>query len=191
LSLAELKRLARSKASKHRNAVHETVGAGAGAALAARGLPVVCNSQNQIVSAFHPYLSEISTVELLAKLIEEGWTTALPIVVGKELPLMFRKWMPGEPLVSGLWDIQIPADTAPEVEPDVLLVPMLAFDRKGYRLGYGGGFYDRTLAKLRAVKLVTAIGVAYAGQEIEAVPYDAHDQPLDWIMTERETFKCG
>jgi 5-formyltetrahydrofolate cyclo-ligase len=191
LSLAELKRLARSKASKHRNAVHKAAGAGAGAALAARGLPVVRNSQNQIVSAFHPYLSEISTVELLAKLVAEGWTTALPIVVGKELPLMFRTWTPGEPLVSGLWDIQIPADAAPEVEPDVLLVPMLAFDRKGYRLGYGGGFYDRTLAKLRAVKLVTAIGVAYAGQEIKAVPYDARDQPLDWIMTERETFKCG
>lgn len=191
MSLAELKRLARGKASKHRNAVHEAAGAGAGAALAARGLPVVRNSQNQIVSAFHPYLSEISTVELLAKLVEEGWTTALPIVMGKELPLMFRTWTPGEPLVSGLWDIQIPADTAPEVEPDVLLVPMLAFDRKGYRLGYGGGFYDRTLAKLRAVKLVTAVGVAYAGQEIEAVPRDAHDQPLDWIMTERETFKCG
>jgi 5-formyltetrahydrofolate cyclo-ligase len=191
LSLAELKRLARGKASNHRNAVHEVVGAGAGAALAARGLPVVRNSQNQIVSAFHPYLSEISTVELLAKLVAEGWTTALPIVMGKELPLMFRTWTPGEPLVSGLWDIQIPADTAPEVEPDVLLVPMLAFDRKGYRLGYGGGFYDRTLAKLRAVKLVTAVGVAYAGQEIEAVPRDQHDQPLDWIMTERETFKCG
>ena len=191
MSLAELKRLARSKASKHRNQVHEAVGAGAGTALAARGLAVPRNSQNQIVSAFHPYMSEISTVELLSKLVAEGWTTALPIVVGKELPLMFRCWVPGEPLVSGLWDIQIPAKTAPEVEPDVLLVPMLAFDRKGYRLGYGGGFYDRTLAKLRALKKVTAIGVAYAGQEVDEVPHGEYDQPLDWIMTEQETFKCG
>jgi 5-formyltetrahydrofolate cyclo-ligase len=191
LSLAELKRLARSKASKHRNQVHEAVGAGAGSVLAARGLPVTRNSQHQIVSAFHPFLSEISTVELLANLVAEGWTTALPVVVGKELPLMFRTWTPGEHLVSGLWDIQIPADTAPEVEPDVLLVPMLAFDRKGYRLGYGGGFYDRTLAKLRVLKKVTAIGVAYSGQEVEDVPHDTHDQPLDWIMTEQETFKCG
>jgi 5-formyltetrahydrofolate cyclo-ligase len=191
LSLAELKRLARSKASKQRNAVHETVGAGAGAALAARGLPIARNSQNQIISAFHPYLSEISTLELLMKLVDQGWTTALPVVVVKERPLMFRRWAPGDAMVSGLWDIQIPADTAPEVEPDVLLVPMLAFDRKGYRLGYGGGFYDRTLAKLRSFKKVTAIGVAYAGQEIDAVPHDTHDQPLDWIMTERETFKCG
>ena len=68
---------------------------------------------------------------------------------------------------------------------------MLAFDRKGYRLGYGGGFYDRTLAKLRALKRVTAIGIAYAGQEIDTEPYDDHDQPLDLIMTEQETFKCG
>ena len=191
MSLAELKRLARSKASKQRNAVHGAVGAGTGAALASRGLPVTRNSQNQIVSAFHPYLSEISTLPLLTKLAGKGWTTALPIVVGKELPLMFRCWVPGDALISGLWDIQIPAETAPEVEPDVLLVPMLAFDRAGYRLGYGGGFYDRTLAKLRALKKVTAIGVAYAGQEMDAVPHDAHDQPLDWIMTERETFKCG
>ena len=68
---------------------------------------------------------------------------------------------------------------------------MLAFDRKGFRLGYGGGFYDRTLEKLRALKKVTAIGVAYSGQEIDTVPRDAYDQPLDWIMTEKETFKCG
>ena len=167
------------------------MGAGAGSVLAARGLPVTRNSQHQIVSAFHPYLSEISTLELLVKLAAEGWTTALPVVVGKELPLKFRRWVPGDAMVSGLWDIQIPVETAPEVEPDVLLVPMLAFDRKGYRLGYGGGFYDRTLAKLRALKKITAIGVAYAGQEVDSVPHDAHDQPLDWIMTEQETFKCG
>ena len=167
------------------------MGAGAGSVLAARGLPVTRNSQHQIVSAFHPYLSEISTLELLAKLVAEGWTTALPIVSGKELPLIFRRWVPGDALISGLWGIQIPAASAPEVVPEMLLVPMLAFDRKGYRLGYGGGFYDRTLAKLRALKKVTAIGLAYAGQEVDAVPHDAHDQPLDWIMTERETFKCG
>ena len=189
--LDAVKKAARISAASVRNATHDVFKDSAPFALAARGLPISRNSQNKIVSAFHPYLSEISTVELLGKLVAEGWTTALPIVVGKELPLKFRRWVPGEPLVSGLWDIQIPVETSPEVEPDVLLVPMLAFDRKGYRLGYGGGFYDRTLAKLRALKKVTAIGVAYAGQEIDAVPHDAHDQPLDWIMTEQETFKCG
>ena len=187
--LGAVKKAARAAAASARNSAHDASKGSAPLVLAVRGLPVAF--QNQVVSGFHPYLSEISTLPLLAKLAGEGWITALPVVVGKELPLLFRRWAPGDAMVSGLWDIQIPADTAPEVEPDVLLVPMLAFDRKGYRLGYGGGFYDRTLAKLRAVKLVTAIGVAYAGQEIEAVPHDSHDQPLDWIMTERETFRCG
>jgi 5-formyltetrahydrofolate cyclo-ligase len=189
MSLAELKRLARSKASTIRNAIQETTGAGA--ALAARGLPVSRNAQNQIISAFHSFGTEISTFELFDKLVADGWTTALPIVVAKNTPLVFRKWAPGEPLASGLWDIKIPPDTAPEVQPDVLLVPLLAFDRQGYRLGYGGGFYDRTLEKLRAIKKVTAIGIAYAAQEVDSVLRDAHDQQLDWIMTEQETIKCG
>jgi 5-formyltetrahydrofolate cyclo-ligase len=94
-------------------------------------------------------------------------------------------------LVLGRWDIQVPPAEAPEVLPDVLLVPLLAFDREGFRLGYGGGFYDRTLEKLRALKEVTAIGIAYAGQEMDTVPRDEFDQRLDWIMTEKETFKCG
>jgi len=77
------------------------------------------------------------------------------------------------------------------IPPDVLLVPMLAFDRQGYRLGYGGGFYDRTLEKLRAFKKVWAVGVAYAAQEVDAVPRGAHDAPLDYVMTEQEIFACG
>ena len=191
MSLAELKRLARSKATLIRNDVHGAAKLGAGAALAARGLPVARDSNNRVVSAFHSFGTEISTTELFEKLVRDGWVTALPIVVAKNTPLVFRQWAPGEPLISGRWDIQVPPDSAPEVQPDVLLVPMLAFDHKGYRLGYGGGFYDRTLAKLRAIKKVTAIGIAYAGQEIDMVPRDDHDQPLDWIMTEQETFKCG
>ncbi|MBL8906323.1 MAG: 5-formyltetrahydrofolate cyclo-ligase, partial [Rhizobiales bacterium] len=76
-----------------------------------------------------------------------------------------------------------------EVHPDVLLVPMLAFDRRGYRLGYGGGYYDRTLAALRVLKPITAIGIAYSGQEIAEVPHGSWDEPLDWIMTERGAFR--
>ena len=77
-----------------------------------------------------------------------------------------------------------PADDAPEHIPDVLLVPMLAFDRAGYRLGYGGGFYDRTLEKIRAMKKITAVGVAYGEQQVESIPRDEHDQPLDMIITD-------
>ncbi len=171
--------------------MHEAAKLGAGVALAARALPVARNDRNRVISAFHSFGTEISTIELFEKLVRDGWVTALPTVVAKNTPLVFRQWAPGEPLISGRWDIQIPPDSAPEVQPDVLLVPMLAFDRKGYRMGYGGGFYDRTLEKLRALKKVTAIGIAYAGQEVDEVLRGELDQPLDWIMTEQETFKCG
>jgi 5-formyltetrahydrofolate cyclo-ligase len=189
MSLAELKRQARAAASTARNNIHPIEGAGA--ALAVRGLPVERETSRNIVSAFHSFGSEISTFELFGRLVRDGWTTALPVVVSKNVPLVFRQWAPGEPLVLGRWDIKVPPDTAPEVLPDVLLVPLLAFDRKGYRLGYGGGFYDRTLEKLRAIKKVTAIGIAYGAQEVDSVLRDEHDQQLDWVMTERETIKCG
>jgi 5-formyltetrahydrofolate cyclo-ligase len=191
LSLAEIKRLARSKATLTRIDVHEIAKHGAGAALAARGLPVARKPPDDVISAFHSFDTEISTFELFDNLVADGWTTALPVVVAKNTPLVFRQWAPGDALVLGRWNIKVPPEEAPEVLPDVLLVPLLAFDRKGFRLGYGGGFYDRTLVKLRALKKVTAIGIAYAGQEVDAVPYEEFDQRLDWIMTEKESFKCG
>jgi len=191
LSLAETKRLARSKATLTRIDVHEMANPGAGAALVARGLPVTRNAQTAVISAFHSFDTEISTFELFDKLVADGWTTALPVVVAKKTPLVFRQWAPGDALVMGRWNIKVPPEEAPEVLPDVLLVPLLAFDRRGYRLGYGGGFYDRTLEKLRAFKSVTAIGVAYAGQEVDGVPHEEFDQRLDWIMTEKETIRCG
>jgi 5-formyltetrahydrofolate cyclo-ligase len=163
----------------------------AGPALAARGLPFARQPEQRTVSGFFPYKSEISLLPLLARLQGEGWVTAMPVVIGEGLPLVFRAWTPGEATVPGIWDIPMPLVTAAEVSPDVLLVPMLAFDRKGFRLGYGGGFYDRTLAKLRKLKQVAAIGVAYAAQEMAEVPRGPHDQPLDWIMTEKATVKCG
>ncbi len=185
------KKAARLAAAAVRAVTHETLKASASSILAKRGLPVAHNAQNQVVSIFHSFGTEISTFELFDKLAADGWTTALPIVVAKNTPLVFRQWAPGEPMVSGIWGIQIPPETALEVQPDVLLVPLLAFDRSGYRLGYGGGFYDRTLEKLRAVKKITAIGLAYSGQEVDAVLRDEHDQQLDWIITEQETIKCG
>ena len=115
--------------------MHETARLGAGAALAARGLPVARNAQNSVISAFHSFDTEISTFELFDKLVAEGWTTALPVVIAKNTPLVFRQWAPGEALVLGRWNIQVPPEEAPEVLPDVLLVPMLAFDRKGLSPG--------------------------------------------------------
>ncbi|MFM8746772.1 MAG: 5-formyltetrahydrofolate cyclo-ligase [Aestuariivirga sp.] len=190
MNIADVKREARQAAAKRRAAAHAELKEAAGPALAARGLPPGTGAAGT-VSGFIPYKSEIDTVPLLTRLSREGWRTCLPVVIGADQPLLFRAWTPGEPLVPGMWDIPIPPESAPEVLPDVLLVPMLAFDRLGFRLGYGGGFYDRTLEKLRSFGKVTAIGVAYAAQEVSEVPRGDHDAPLDHVMTERETFACG
>jgi 5-formyltetrahydrofolate cyclo-ligase len=160
-------------------------------AFAAHRIPINISPGRSVVSGFHPYQSEADIRPLLGRLAGEGWTPALPIVIGKGLPLQFRRWFPGEPTILGRWNIQQPLDTSPLVEPDVLLVPLLAFDRAGYRLGYGGGFYDRSLEGLRQRKPITAIGVGFAAQEIAAVPHDRLDQRLDFVMTDKEIFACA
>jgi len=187
--LAEKKRIARAAAAKARAGAHAKSGDAAGLAIARRGLPCDHRMGRRVASGFQPYKSEISVLPLMAKLAAEGWTTAMPVVVAKGEPLVFRVWAPGDETVPGIWDIPVPPESAEQVEPDLLLVPMLAFDRRGYRLGYGGGFYDRTLALLRKHQPITAIGVAYAAQELAEVPHGPHDQPLDWIMTEDSSFQ--
>jgi 5-formyltetrahydrofolate cyclo-ligase len=189
LSLQDRKKEARRAAAVAREYAHTELGAAAGAAFARFGLPD--GAIGKTISGFLPYRSEIDLRPLLARLGGEGWTIALPVVVAKGEPLVFRAWTIGDPLIEGTWGIEIPPAAAPEVQPDLLLVPMLAFDSRGYRLGYGGGFYDRTLEKLRGLKPVAAIGVAYSAQEIQEVPRGPHDQPLDWIMTEKGHFKCA
>ncbi|MBL8789371.1 MAG: 5-formyltetrahydrofolate cyclo-ligase [Rhizobiales bacterium] len=189
--LAPHKKAARAAAMATRNSAHDSLKDAATAALLAHPFPVRPLPGRSIVSAFYPYQSEIDTRPLLGKLAGEGWTTALPIVTKLGTPLEFRRWMPGDPTIPGKWDIPRPADEAPLVEPDVLLVPLLSFDRRGFRLGYGGGFYDRTLEKLRMAKPVVAIGVAYAVQEVDSVLHDHHDQLLDYVMTEKELIRCG
>jgi len=155
----------------------------AGPKLAAAGLDFL-RLEPRTISGFKSFSDEIDVMPLMARLAREGWRTALPVVMGRGRPLMFRAWAPGEPTVAGAWSIPVPLETAPELEPDVLLVPMLAFDGAGFRLGYGGGFYDRTLAALRAKKPVVAVGVAYAAQEVAELPHGFYDEPLDWILTE-------
>lgn len=190
MDIAGIKRKARGEASRRRAEAHDMLKDTGGLTLAARGLPEGVTTPGW-VSGFIPYKSEISTMPLLNRLRRSGWKTALPVVIAQGEPLIFRAWMPGDPLVPGVWDIPIPTDSAEEVLPDVLLVPMLAFDRRGFRLGYGGGFYDRTLEKLRELKSVIAIGVAYHAQMVDQVPRGPHDAPLDFVMTEEETFRCG
>ena len=134
--------------------------------------------------------SEISPIPLLHKLAARGAQLALPVVAGKGKPLIMRAWGLGEPLVAGVWGIREPGPEAPEVEPDILIVPLLAFDRHGHRIGYGAGYYDLTIAKLRAKKPVVAAGIALAAQEIAAVPTTPSDVRLDLVLTEREVIAC-
>ena len=137
------------------------------------------------MSAFHPLRDEPDTLPLLTALAAEGFATALPVVVGRGSPLTFRLWRPGEPTRAGAMSIREPLEATPVVDPDLLFVPLACFDRRGHRIGYGAGFYDRTLARLRAMKPVHAVGVAYGVCEVAAVPYETHDQSLDAVVTEQ------
>jgi 5-formyltetrahydrofolate cyclo-ligase len=143
----------------------------------------------KIVSAYWSINDEVSTFLLLDRLAAEGVATALPVMQGRSAPLCFRLWKRGEPLGEAKWGIKEPLPGA-EVFPDLLFVPLAGFDRAGNRLGYGAGFYDRTLARLRAMQPIIAIGVAYAVQELPAIPSEAYDQKLDYVLTEREWIVC-
>lgn len=121
---------------------------------------------------------------LAAWLIEQGWTLALPRVEGEDGHMVFRQWMPGDALTRDEADINAPEPSKPALEPDLVITPLLAFDRKGRRLGQGGGYYDRALETLRARKSVFMLGLGYVGQETHGLPVEAHDQRLDAILTE-------
>ena len=139
------------------------------------------------VSAYASIGDEIATGPLLAALDDAGFVVGLPITGKIGTPLTFRRWTPDTKMVPGRMSIPEPPPKAETVEPDVLFVPLAAYDRRGHRIGYGAGFYDRTLAALRAKKQIVAIGVAFAAQEVLFVPNDAHDEPLDMIVTEKDT----
>ena len=143
-----------------------------------------------VVSGFSPLKSEISPLPLLRRLADAGASLALPVVAGRGQPLIMRAWSFGAPLVSGVWGIREPPADAPELFPDILIVPLLAFDRLGHRIGYGAGYYDMTISRLRAMKPVTAIGIAFAAQEIAAVPATPRDARLDLVLTERGAIDC-
>jgi 5-formyltetrahydrofolate cyclo-ligase len=158
--------------------------------LAAEGLPLVKRLRPEVVSAYFPLAGEPSTLPLLEKLANAGVKTALPVTGRRGTPLVFRLWRPGEPTRQGKMAIEEPLPAAPEAAPDLLFVPLAAFDRAGHRIGYGAGFYDRSLVGLRAKKPICAVGVAYASQEFPEVPHDAHDERLDYVLTERELISC-
>jgi 5-formyltetrahydrofolate cyclo-ligase len=154
-------------------------------AIAARKFPLAI-TPGAIVSGFMPLKSEINPLPLLQKLGEAGARLALPAIAGRGKPLMMRAWQFGAPLDRGQWGIREPKPDAPEVEPDILLVPLLAFDRAGYRLAYGAGYYDMTIHRLRALKPIIAVGIAFAAQEVPKIPTTPRDERLDLVLTERQ-----
>lgn len=140
----------------------------------------------KVLAGTFPMRSELDPRPLMERLEALGATLALPRTPKKGQPLVFHRWSAETRFVTSRFGVTEPVPETPIVEPDVLLVPLLAFDSTGARLGYGGGFYDVTLETLRRTRTVFAVGFAYAGQEVASVPSEPHDQRLDAVLTERE-----
>ncbi len=182
-TLGDVKRALRREAIVRRAAVANT-GSVAASAVAAHFLRAVPIAPDAVISGYWPLADELDPRPLLEELAAAGHLLGLPVVVGRGRPLGFRAWAPGATLEQADFVISVPLDDAPRVNPDVLLVPLLAYDDEGYRLGYGGGYFDRTLTALRAAGSVLAVGLAYAAQRVAAVPHGSEDERLDWLVTE-------
>lgn len=142
-----------------------------------------------IISGYMPFRAEPDILPALATLEQRGAHLCLPVITRAGKPLSFHAWRRGAPLHPNAYGIAEPSPEAPEVFPNLLLLPMLAFDRQGTRLGYGGGYYDRTLRTLREINpTLLAIGIAYDMQQRTALPRDAHDMPLDMAITEKTIY---
>jgi 5-formyltetrahydrofolate cyclo-ligase len=184
-SISELKSVIRKDAILRRDALPAAERAKAAEIIATRPFPVAMNA-GMIVSGFMPLKTEINPLPLMRSLAAQGARLALPAIDGRGKPLIMRAFAFGDELASGQWGIREPKADTPDVAPDVLLVPLLAFDRTGHRIGYGAGYYDMTIAGLRAMKPVVAVGIAFAAQEIGEVPVTPRDARLDLVLTERE-----
>jgi 5-formyltetrahydrofolate cyclo-ligase len=176
----------RTAALAARDALSGEHRAAAAQAIAARGLPVEIK-HGIVVAGYSPIRSEFDPVPLMRKLVNLGARLALPVISARDAPLQFRAWTLNEKLQRGPLGILEPSPEANEITPDILLVPLAAFDRSGHRIGYGAGHYDRTLSQLRASRKIIAIGLAFAAQEIPGVSASAHDARLDLVLTENET----
>jgi 5-formyltetrahydrofolate cyclo-ligase len=182
---ASLKAELRAEALAKRDALPADMRAGAAEAIAARAFPIAVKS-GTIVAGFMPMKSEINPLPLMRKLADAGVQLALPAIAGRGQPLIMRAYRFGDELARGQWGIREPKPDAAQVEPDILIVPLAAFDRAGHRIGYGAGYYDMTIRGLRAKKNITAVGLAFAAQEIPQIPATARDERLDLVLTERE-----
>ncbi len=185
--LDQQKALLRRQALARRAAARAALGADAPALLARAGLAALegVEMAAQVVAGYWPLGDEADPRPLMRALAAAGAALCLPVVAGRGRPLLFRRWAPGQRLEAGPHGTRHPAAGMEALTPTLLLVPLLAFDGSGGRLGYGGGFYDRTLADLRAADPgVRALGLAFAAQRVDKLPLDRFDQRLDLIVTE-------
>lgn len=176
----------RATALAARDALSEDDRAAAAQAIAARGLPFT-PKPGMVVSGYAPIRNELDPMPLMRELAGQGARLALPVVLARGHSLSFRAYAPGDRLTLGALGIPEPSPVAAELVPDIMLVPLAAFDRTGHRIGYGGGYYDYTFSHLRKSHHVIGIGLGFAVQETEAIPALAHDAALDYVLTERET----
>ncbi len=181
------KRTTRQSAIEQRAQMDPELKRSRDAALNQRLEAALLDSLSQGVIGFcWPYKGEFDLRFVVRKLRERGAAAALPVVVKKGRPMIFRKWWPGVPMVPGAFAIPVPADT-PQCEPDSVFAPINAFDDAGFRLGYGGGFFDRTLASITPQPI--AIGIAYEEQRLESIRPNQYDIPMDFIFTEAKIYR--
>ena len=177
----------RIAALARRDALSEEQRAAGAQSVAKRGLPIEIKP-GAVVAGYSPIRGEMDPVPLMKNLATLGVQLALPAVTARGKSLVFRAWSPGDRLMLGSLGILEPSPAAAERVPDIMLVPLAAFDRAGHRIGYGAGHYDVTLVHLRKAKAIIAIGLAFAVQEIKNVPMQPHDVALDYVLTEKHAF---
>ncbi|HSR80899.1 MAG TPA: 5-formyltetrahydrofolate cyclo-ligase [Hyphomicrobiaceae bacterium] len=191
-NIIQEKRALRSQIKTWRAGLTPDAMASAADRVAGHGLDFLeLGQQRRIISGFSPLPEEFRAWPLLRRLHAEGRPLAMPVMQGKNLPLLFRAWTPGDPMDRAVWGIAEPKSVMPQLEPDVVLAPLMAFDASGWRLGYGGGYYDRTLRALRALGPIVAVGLAYDEQQVDAVPHLDYDERLDWVLRPSGPLKCG
>jgi 5-formyltetrahydrofolate cyclo-ligase len=181
----------RQAALARRRALGEGARLAFAARLAHEGLSLATRVEARAVSFFYSFPDEPDVSPLLASLAEAGFVTLLPTTGARGAPLVFRRWRPGDATTPGRMNIPEPLASAPAHDPDLLFVPLACFDRRGHRIGFGAGYYDATLRALRAKGRAIAVGVGYSLAECPLLPDEAHDERLDYVLTENELIDCG
>ncbi len=185
MSLTDVKSAARKAAFARRKLAHDQAGPGRAGVLSS----VLAGYRGVTLAGYMPIRSEISPLAAMEEAAAHG-TVCVPVIEAAGQPLRFARWEPDCAMVDGPFGAKVPA-LLDWVDPEILIVPLVAFDRYGGRLGYGGGFYDRTLQQLRAARATLAVGFAYSAQEADDLPLEPTDQPLDMIVTETGVIRIG